>query len=141
MIDLNSTLLVQMVNFLLLILILNFLLYKPVFKIIEKRNKKIEESNEEVSALNKTVEDNMSKYEEKIRSARSEAAAQRDEIKEEGAKQGKEITDKARGEISETIEDFKARLQNETDKARNVLRDQTRAIATEISTKVLGRGI
>ncbi|MBN2190552.1 MAG: ATP synthase F0 subunit B, partial [Candidatus Aureabacteria bacterium] len=48
MIDLNSTLLVQMVNFLLLILILNFLLYKPVFKIIEKRNKKIEESNEEV---------------------------------------------------------------------------------------------
>ena len=103
MVELNSTVWIQMANFLLLIFILNFLLYKPVLKIIEKRNKKIEKSNEEVMSLNETVERNIAEYEEKIRQAKADAAAQRDEIKEEGTEQGKKITGKVRDEISKMI--------------------------------------
>jgi len=141
MVELNSTVWIQMANFLLLIFILNFLLYKPVLKIIEKRNKKIEKSNEEVMSLNETVERNIAEYEEKIRQAKADAAAQRDEIKEEGTEQGKMITGKVRDEISKKIGDFKADVEKEVDEARGALRDQTRTIAGEISEKVLGRGI
>jgi len=141
MVELNSTVWIQMANFLLLIFILNFLLYKPVLKIIEKRNKKIEKSNEEVMSLNETVERNIAEYEEKIRQAKADAAAQRDEIKEEGTEQGKMITGKVRDEISKKIGDFKADMEKEVDEARGALRDQTRTIAGEISEKVLGRGI
>ena len=141
MVELNFTVWIQMVNFIVLIFILNFLLYKPVLKIIEKRNKRIEESDEKVRSLNKTIENNMARYEGKIRQARADATAQRDEVEEEGSEQGKAIIGKVRDEISEKLGDFKAKLRNETDKARGVLRDQTRAIATEISEKVLGRGI
>ncbi|MCK4534156.1 MAG: ATP synthase F0 subunit B [Syntrophobacterales bacterium] len=141
MVELNYTVWIQMANFLLLILLLNVLLYKPVLKIIEKRNKKIEESNEEVRSLDETIERKMARYEEKIRQARTEAAAQRDEIEKEGTEQGEVITGKVRNEISKKMEDFKADLQKEAGEARGVLRDQTRAIAGEISEKVLGRGI
>ena len=141
MVELNSTVWIQMANFLLLIFILNFLLYKPVLKIIEKRNKKIEKSNEEVMSLNETVERNIAEYEEKIRQAKADAAAQRDEIKEEGTEQGKMITGKVRDEISKKIGDFKADVEKEVDEARGALRDQTRKIAGDISEKVLGRGI
>ncbi len=141
MVELNYTVWIQMVNFILLIFILNFLLYKPVLKIIEKRNKKLEESDEEVKSLNETIERNMAEYEGKVRQARAEAVVQRDEIEEEGAEQGKVIIGKVRDEISEKLGDFKTKLQNETDKARGVLRDQTGTIATDISEKVLGRGI
>ncbi len=141
MVELNSTVWIQMANFLLLIFILNFLLYKPVLKIIEKRNKKIEKSNEEVMSLNETVERNIAEYEEKIRQAKADAAAQRDEIKEEGTEQGKMITGKVRDEISKKIGDFKADMEKEVDEARGALRDQTRKIAGDISEKVLGRGI
>jgi len=41
MVELNSTVWIQMANFLLLIFILNFLLYKPVLKIIEKGIKRL----------------------------------------------------------------------------------------------------
>ncbi len=51
MIDLNYTMLIQMVNFLVLIFILNLLLYKPITKIIDERNKKIEDSKSEVESL------------------------------------------------------------------------------------------
>ncbi len=141
MVELNYTVWIQMANFLLLILLLNVLLYKPVLKIIEKRNKKIEESNEEVRSLDETIERKMARYEEKIRQARTEAAAQRGEIEKEGTEQGEGITGKVRNEISKKMEDFKADLQKEADEARGVLRDQTRTIAGEISEKVLGRGI
>ncbi len=141
MVELNFTVWIQMVNFIALIFILHFLLYKPVLKIVEKRNKKIEESDEEVRSLNETIETNMAEYEEKIRQARVAAAIERDTVQEEGSEQGKEIIGKVRDEISEKLGEFKGKLQDETDKARDVLRDQTRTIATEISEKVLGRGI
>jgi len=141
MVELNFTVWIQMINFIALIFILNFFLYKPVLKIVEKRNKKLEESDEEVKSLNETIENNMAKYEEKIRQARIEAAVERDKVQEEGSEEGKAIIGKVRDEISEKLGEFKGKLQDETDKARDVLRDQTRTIATEISEKVLGRGI
>jgi len=141
MVELNFTVWIQMINFIALIFILNFFLYKPVLKIVEKRNKKLEESDEEVKSLNETIENNMAKYEEKIRQARIGAAVERDKVQEEGSEEGKAIIGKVRDEISEKLGEFKGKLQDETDKARDVLRDQTRTIATEISEKVLGRGI
>ena len=141
MVDVNYTVWIQMANFLALILILNFLLFKPVLKIIEKRNKKIEESQEEVSSLDETIERKMAQYEERIRQARAEAALQRDAVKDEGTEQGKEIIGTVRDEISKKLGGFKAQLQKETDEARDSLRAQIRAIAAEISEKVLGRGV
>ncbi|TFG92489.1 MAG: hypothetical protein E4H15_03600 [Syntrophobacterales bacterium] len=141
MVDVNYTVWIQMANFLALILILNFLLFRPVLKIIEKRNKKIEESREEVSSLDETIERKMAQYEERIRQARVEAALQRDAVKDEGTEQGKEIIGTVRDEISKKLEGFKALLQKETDEARDSLRAQIRTIAAEISEKVLGRGV
>jgi len=141
MIDLNYTVWIQMANFLVLIVILNFLLYKPVLKIIEKRNQKIEASKEQVRSLEETIEQKMAAYEEKVRQARTEALLQKEAVKEAGTEQGKEIIGTVREEISRKLEDFKVRLQKETDEARVSLREQTRAIAGEISEKVLGRGV
>ncbi len=141
MVDVNSTVWIQMANFLALILILNFLLFRPVLKTIEKRNKKLEESQEEITSLDETIERKMAQYEERIRQARAEASIQRDAVKEEGTEQSKVIIGKVRDDLSKKLEDFKAQLQKETDAARDSLREQTRRIAAEISEKVLGRGV
>lgn len=141
MIDLNYTVWIQMVNFLLLILILNFLLYKPILKIIDKRNKMMEESQEEVRSLQQSVDQKMSDYEEQLRQARAEAASQRDAVKEEGSEVAKKILEEARNEVSQTIGELKAKMGREREDARTILRERTQEIALEISEKVLGRGI
>jgi F-type H+-transporting ATPase subunit b len=141
MIDLNYTMLIQMINFLVLIFILNILLYKPIIKIIDERNKKIEDSKSEVDSLGEQAELKIADYEEKMRQARQEAMSQRNEVKDEGEEAGKTIIEGARGEISTMIEGFKVTLASETEAARNVLRDQAKKIAVEISEKVLGRGV
>jgi F-type H+-transporting ATPase subunit b len=141
MIDLDYTMLIQMINFLVLIFILNLLLYKPITKIIDERNKKIEDSKSEVESLDEKAELKIADYEEKMRQARQVATSQRNEVKDEGEEAGKKIVEEARGEISTMIEGFKVTLANEREAARNVLRDQAKKIAVEISEKVLGRGV
>ncbi len=141
MIDLNYTVWIQMVNFLLLILILNFLLYKPILKIIDKRNKMMEESQEEVRSLQQSVDQKMADYEEQLRQARAEAASQRDAVKEEGSEVARKVLEEARNEVSQTIGELKARMEREREDARTILRERTQEIALEISEKVLGRGM
>jgi F-type H+-transporting ATPase subunit b len=141
MIDLNYTMLIQMINFLVLIFILNLLLYKPITKIIDERIKKIEDSKSEVDSLDEKAELKIADYEEKMRQARQEAMSQRNEVRDEGEEAGKTIIEGARGEISTMIEGFKVTLASEREAARNVLRDQAKKIAVEISEKVLGRGV
>ena len=141
MINLDHTLAIQIVNFLLLILILHFILYKPIIKIIEKRTTLITESVDEVNSLNKSVDEKIAAYEEKLRQARMEAVKQRDALKEGGADRAKQIIEGARNEISETIAGLKAKMEKERDDARTILLEGTRGIAREISEKVLGRGV
>ena len=141
MINLDHTLAIQIVNFLLLILILHFILYKPIIKIIEKRTTLITESVDEVNSLNKSVDEKIAAYEEKLRQARMEAVKQRDALKEGGADRAKQIIEVARNEISETIAGLKAKMEKERDDARTILLEGTRGIAREISEKVLGRGV
>lgn len=141
MINLDHTLLIQIVNFLLLILILHFILYKPIIKIIDKRAAQIASSGDEVNSLNKSVDEKIAAYEEKLRQARMEAAKQRDTMKEEGTERAKEIIEAAKSEISETIAGLKAKMEKERDDARSILLEGTKGIAREISEKVLGRGM
>ncbi len=141
MISLDYTLLVQMVNFIVLMLILNVLLLKPILKIIEKRKQQMDDSESEIKRMNQTVEQKMTEYEEKVRLAKAEALEQKNAIVKEGADAAKGITDAVRGEIPGMMEQFHTRIRKEVEEARAVLHSQSRKISLEIAEKVLGRSI
>jgi len=141
MVELNSTLVIQMINFFILIFLLNFLLYKPILHIIQKRNNMLDKSREETLSLNESVDKKISEYDEKLSRARAEAMHHRDQIRAEGVEAAAAIIEQAKGEISTMVEDFKVKLEKEREEARIILRDRTEDIAVEISEKILGRGI
>jgi len=70
-IGLDYTFWIQIVNFLLLIFILNIVLYKPVMGILEKRKGQIEGTEQEIRDLNLTIEQKEARYEEKLRLAKT----------------------------------------------------------------------
>jgi F-type H+-transporting ATPase subunit b len=139
MVDINYSVFIQMINFLLLIFILNILLYKPILKILDRRKEIYDQSQEEVRHLQETIEKKMADYEAKIQEAKIEAMKQRNEIAQEGAVIGKGIMDKARAEIDQRTGEFQAKLEEELDQARSILRSQSQRISVEIVEKVLGR--
>ena len=141
MVNIDYTFFIQIINFLLMIFVLNLLLYKPILKILDKRQEQISASEEEVKNLNLTIEKRMAEYEAKIQKAKLDAMEQRNGILQEGAEASKKIMDEARAEISGLIEKFQEKLKAEMDQARNVLRNSSRNISMEIAEKVLGRSV
>ena len=141
MIQLDSSVLLQIINFVLLIFILNSLLYKPMLAIIDKRKKHLLDSEEEVSRLNRTVEEKMAAYEDKVRSVRSESLAKNKELIKEGSDKAKAIIDETSEEISLMAEEFHGNMQREIQSAEEFLTNQSRALSMEIAEKALGRRI
>ncbi len=141
MVDIDSSLFIQIINFLALIFILNALLYKPILGIMDRRKGIFDSTEAEIKRLQDTIDQKMTEYEAKIAQAKSEAMAQRGEIQKEGAEKGKEILDGAKVEIQKMMDDFQVRLTQEVDGARTVLRSQSERISKEIAEKVLGRSV
>lgn len=141
MISLDSTLFVQMFLFGLLIVILNFMLYKPLLAIIEKRKKRLEESDEEIKRLNLTVEQKAAEYEEKLRLAKQDALSQKNDILKEASDQAKAIIDERRGKIPAMLAQFQEQVAQEVGAARQILKNQSQKISAEIAEKVLGRSL
>ncbi len=141
MISIDYTLGFQIINFLLLIFILNVLLYKPILGILDKREKRLAEADAEVKRLNGEIERKLAEYEEKARQARKEAAEQAKGSLREGSEEAKKIVDGAREEIAGLMDDFHRRMEGEIGEARRMLRSQSRTISLRIAEKVLGRAI
>ncbi len=141
MIELNSTMWIQMVNFIALMFILNLLLYKPILAIIEKRQKNFEDSENEIKGLNGTIERKMAEYEDKMRLAKLKAVEEKGEILKEGADKAKEIIDAVRSEIPGMMDGFRGKLDAEVGSARGFLNGKAKELSVEIAEKVLGRNV
>ncbi|MGZ3595015.1 MAG: ATP synthase F0 subunit B [Syntrophales bacterium] len=141
MISIDYTMLIQMVNFLLLIVILNQLLYKPILGIIDRRKKQAQDMEEEIKRLNKSVEERMAAYEEKLRQAKTDALEKKIEIIKEGAEEAKGLIEAARSQIPGMMEQFHGEVSKEAAEARSTLTGQSRNISVEIAEKLLGRSL
>jgi F-type H+-transporting ATPase subunit b len=140
-IDINYSLFIQIANFLLLILILNYLLYRPILRIIEKRESYLRSSEDEIRNIQETVDRKAAEYEDSLRIAKKQALEQKNEITRVGAEDGKAIIDAVRNELPGIMEEFQKNINSEVDKARHILQTQSKAISLEIAEKVLGRSI
>ena len=139
MVSLDYSLGIQIINFIVLIFILNRLLYKPILGMLDKRKQQFAESEAEIKRLQETVEQKMAAYEEKLRQAKATAIEQKKEIIRQGAETAKEINDAARAEIPGLMEQFQSRMEREIDAAKRTLAGQSQRLSVEIAEKVLGR--
>jgi F-type H+-transporting ATPase subunit b len=141
MVDISYILFIQLVLFLLLIWILNQVLYKPLLRIMDRRKEILDKAQEEVKTVQETIDRRVAEYEDKIRAAKMEAMGQKGDLAKEGTEAAKAITDKAKTEIAGMMGEFQAKLEKELASARELLRNQSMRISSEIAEKVLGRSI
>lgn len=141
MVSLDYSLGIQIINFVLLIFILNVLLYKPLLGMIDKRKKHLQESETEIRRLQETVEQKMAAYEEKLSQAKKAATGEKNEIIGQGTEEAKVIVEAVRSEIPGLMEQFQTRMEREIGEARKVLTEQSRTLSVEIAEKCLGRSL
>jgi len=135
----DFTLFVQMATFLALIFILNYLLFKPILSIIDRRKKQLAELENEIKLFKDSVDKKAAEYDEKLNSAKAKGSELKKEIISEGAKQAKSIVDAVRNEIPLMAQESQKKMDKEMQAAREILTGQSRQLSLEIAEKVLGR--
>ncbi len=141
MINLDQTLIIQMINFLVLLWILNRFLYKPILKILDDRKARIQASEGEVEELKARASEQWDSYQRQLQEARIEANAEKERIKAQGAEAERRLLEEARAEGSRLVEDSRKMIQEEVSKARDLLKAQASAVASEMASKILGRSL
>lgn len=141
MINLDWTLFVQMINFLVLLLILNHLLYKPVLKILDERKNKINDAANAVKELERSSEEKLTLYHEQIQAAKIEALSQKEKIKAEGGEARSKLIDQVKEESDKIFLQARDGIEKEAALAREALRRQSEEMATAIAEKLLGRNL
>ncbi len=139
MISLNITFIFQLVNFLLLMMLLNFLLYRPIRKILADRAAEIAGGHEKAAEVDRDVQEKMALYETRLREAKAKASEERGVMKKDALAEESAVLDKARKEATDSMNLLKGQVAKEAASAREFLREQTRSLSLEICEKVLGR--
>ena len=141
MIDINIAFFYQLINFAVLLVALNFILFKPLRAIMREREQGISGAFSDSKAAQERAQVLLEQYNISLAEAKQKAAAayntfyqqgldaQRDMIAAERAKAG-ELLDKARKEIAEAAA-----------AARGDLRKEAEALSQDISMKLLGRAV
>jgi len=140
-IDIDLAFVIQLINFLVLILVLNVFLYKPIRKVLADRQAALTGAKSRAAQVEEEVAQRMAEYEERLRSMKAATGAERGELKKEAQAQEASILGKARAEATQTIEAMKAKVAKEAAEARVLLQEQAKALSSEICAKVLGRSL
>jgi F-type H+-transporting ATPase subunit b len=140
-IDFDLSFVAQMVIFTALILILKPLLFDPVLKIFEEREKRTEGAKAEARQMQEQAGDLLAKYEQELERVHRVAAEERDKMRAETAKLEREILAEARRVASETVDKGRARIAQEMQAIQFDLGRQSERLARDIVSRILGREV
>lgn len=138
MIDLDITIVVQLINFLIAIVGINYLLVKPVRQQITARNELTAGYATDIEKFTAEASEKISGYESALYEARSRASVSRDAIKAEGVMKGQELVEQAQSEAQTFLQSSREQTAKEVKAAMDSLLSQVDVFASSAMKKILG---
>jgi len=141
LINLDKSLIVQMVNFLILMLILWRLLYRPLLAKMQERTQAIQRSLAEAQAARAEAARQQEESTARLRQALAEAASIRERALKEASEEQKRLVEAARAEAQRLVDSAKAQLEADIRRAREDLRREVAELATAVAEKLVRRSL
>jgi len=141
MITIDITMFIHIVNMIVLMIVLNAVLYKPVQSILAKRREKIESLQKDVEQFVQNARHRQQEVDKKMREASSRAKAALDGARAEAQAAGSEKLAAIRAEADGEKEKQMAEIHAQIDGAKKELRDNVSDFADEMAEKILGRSL
>jgi len=140
-VDVDATFLVQLVLFVGLTVILKPVLFDPMLKLFEERERRIDGAKAQARKIDEKSATALGKYEAEMAKARAAANADRDKIRAEAVKREQEILARVRAATARTLEEGKRAAQAEAERARAALGAEATTMARDLAARVLGREV
>jgi len=129
---------VQFVNFIVLLILLNYILFRPLLRLFTERKGHIEGSLESAKNMDKEKELLLEQIGTKLSEARNKAKTIFEELSKEGLDIQKEFVNVAKKDAAERNRKAKEDIEAETKKARELLRKEVETFSKKIVEKMVG---
>ena len=139
MVSVDVSIVVQIVNFLLLIWILNMVLYKPIRKILLERKEKVAGLQGVIDGSDQEVIEKEQAYAEGVRQARAAGQKEKEALIQAAAEEEKAIIGKINESAQAELKVVKEKLGQEVGTVKAALEQEIDAFADAIGQKILGR--
>jgi F-type H+-transporting ATPase subunit b len=141
LIDIDLTVVVQFVLFLVLFVIANRFLFQPYLRLRERRKAGIDGARAEAERMTAQADARLAEYEKQLATARDRANEEGRKVKLDAAARVAKVTEEARAGAQKEIDAAQGKMRSETEAARRQLMPQADAIARAIASKLLGREV
>ena len=141
MITIDITVIIQIINILILIVVMNAVLYKPVRTVLAKRKEKLTELGNAIETFKKNAELRKGEITRKLNDARKKAKEEIDKAKGSAQASTAETLAKVRQDALANKTAQLTEIQKQFTDAQQQLSGQIDSFASEMAAKILGRSI
>jgi F-type H+-transporting ATPase subunit b len=139
MIDIDWTLYAQLINFLLLVFLLNGVLFRPIRNALKERKARLDSQTADINLMETQGQSLDSEIKDKLLAARREGAGARDALKDEGAAAEASLLAEAKREVDLEWSRVEQKIKDDMARARDSLKVQAESFAQLLASKILGR--
>ncbi len=131
----------QSANFILLVILLNILLYRPIRGIITQRKEKIDGLEQTIESSTSDLAEKEATYASGIREARKKGMLEKDALIQAASDEEKQVLEKINADAQAELNAVKAKVAEEAEAAKAALLKEVDMFANEIGKKILGRAV
>lgn len=138
MLEINKWFFVQLANFLLLLLVLNIILFKPILRLFQERKDSTTGFLDKARELDREKDEVLANIEAKLKEARGRAREDFEGLSREALEMQKKAIESSQGEAAEMNRKAKAEIGTAAEKARSTLKANIENFSNQIVRKLVG---
>ncbi len=139
MIDIDWTLFAQIINFLVLVFLLNLVLFRPIRNSLKQRQARLAAQEAEVSSLTDQGQGIGEEIKENLTAAKRQGLSQKDALRQEGSQAEASLLEAVKAEVDAKWVEVEKKIKADMAKARKTLQGQAKSFAQSLAAKILGR--
>lgn len=141
MVKIDGSAVIQIVNFILLIWIMNTVLYRPIRNMLQKRQEKVKGLESDIDLCDKDAKEKDEAYLSGVRAARAKGLKEKESMMQAASEEEKKIIARINEKAQADLVTAKERIAKDAAAVKNALLKEVDAFATQISQKILGRAV
>lgn len=141
MINVDGSVFIQIVNFIILIWVLNIILYKPIRNVLAQRKEKITGLEQSIETFNYDSKEKEEAFDAGIKEARAKGLKDKEALVEEASQEEKSIVEKINEKAQADLVQIRSKIAKDTESVRASLQEEIDSFADAIVKKILGRAV
>ncbi|MFH0845308.1 MAG: hypothetical protein V1930_07510 [Pseudomonadota bacterium] len=141
MLEINFSLVIQIVNFLVLLFLLNIFLYRPIRKILSERHNEMTSLQDMIGDFQTKLSQYKNDLEGKTLGARKEGFKEKEDLKNVGLEEERTLLQGAMSSAEQKMGTAREEIKGKMVDVRQSLQSEVDSFSKELAEKILGRSI